>query len=73
MGPSCVTVSEDDVLAEQLIVRTLNQMHLAAMSLDGKALQLLEQITKFDGERYEVALLWKRNDPFLPIIITLLP
>ena len=27
---------------------------------------MLEQTTKFDGERYEVGLLWKRNDPFLP-------
>ena len=27
---------------------------------------MLEQTTKFDGERYEVGLLWKRNDPSLP-------
>ena len=32
---------------------------------DEKALQMLEQTTKFDGERYELGLLWKRNDPFL--------
>ena len=27
---------------------------------------MLEQTTKFDGERFEVGLLWKRNDPILP-------
>ena len=45
-------------------------MHLAAICLedkeDEKALQMLEQTTKCDGERYETGLLWKRNDPFLP-------
>ena len=33
---------------------------------DDKALEMLKAITKFDGERYEVGLLWKNAKPHLP-------
>ena len=72
MTVSCVTASEDDALAEQ--IKTLWDIESCASRCDvsgrskedEKALQMLEQTTKFDGERYEVGLLWKRNDSFLP-------
>ena len=72
MTASCVTASEDDALAEQIktwwdIESNASRCDVSGRSKeDEKALQMLEQITKFDGERYEVGLLWKRNDPFLP-------
>ena len=34
---------------------------------DEEVLQNLEQTTKFDSDRYDVGLLWKPNDPILPI------
>ena len=33
---------------------------------DDKALEMLKATTKFDGERYEVGLLWKNAKPLLP-------
>ena len=72
MTASCVTASEDDALAEQIktwwdIESYASRCDVSGRSKeDEKALQMLEQTTKFDGERYEVGLLWKRNDPFLP-------
>ena len=72
MTVSCVTASEDDALAEQIktwwdIESYASRCNVSGRSKeDEKALQMLEQTTKFDGERYEVGLLWKRNDPFLP-------
>ena len=72
MAASCVTTSEDDALAEQIktwwdIESYASRCHVSGRSKeDEKSLQMLEQNTKFDGERYEVGLLWKRNDPFLP-------
>ena len=33
---------------------------------DDKALEMLKATTKFDGERYEVGLLWKNAKPHLP-------
>ena len=72
MTASCVTASEDDVLAEQIktwwdIESYASRCDVSWRSKDdAKALQMLEQTTKFDGGRYEVGLLWKRRDPFLP-------
>ena len=72
MTASCVTASEDDALAEQIktwwdIESYASRCDVSGRSKeDEKALQMLEQTTKFDGERYEVGLLWKRKDPFLP-------
>ena len=72
MTPSCVTASGDDALAEQVkswwdIESFASRCDVSGRSKeDEKALQMLEQTTKFDGERYEVGLLWKRNDSFLP-------
>ena len=72
MTASCVTASEDDVLAEQIktwwdIESYASRCDVSGRSKDDeKALQMLKQTTKFDGERYEVGLLWKRRDPFLP-------
>ena len=72
MTASCVTASEDDALAEQIktwwdIESYASRCDVSGRSKeDEKALQMLEQTTKFDGERYEVGILWKRNDPFLP-------
>ena len=72
MTASCVTASEDDVLAEQIktwwdIESYASRCDVSGRSKkDERALQMLEQKTMFDGERYEVGLLWKRNDPFLP-------
>ena len=72
MTASCVTASEDDVLAEQIktwwdIESYASRCDVSGRSKDDeKALQMLEQTTKFDGERYEVGLLWKRRNPFLP-------
>ena len=72
MTVSCVTASEDDALAEQIktwwgIESYASRGDVSGRSKeDEKALQMLEQNTKFDGERYEVGLLWKRKDPFLP-------
>ena len=34
---------------------------------DEKARETLEATTKFDGEKYEVGLLWKNSKPQLPI------
>ena len=69
MTASCVTASEDDTLAEQ--IRTWWDIEFFASRCDvsgrsKEALQMLEQTTKFDGERYEIGLLWERKDPFLP-------
>ena len=70
-SPSCVTVSEDDALAEQIktwwdIESYAYRCDVSGRSKeDEKALQMLEQTTKIDGERYEVGLLWKRSDSFL--------
>ena len=72
MTASCVTASEDDALAEQIktwwdIESYASRCDVSGRSKDDKkALLMLEQTTKFDGERYEVGFLWKRNDPFLP-------
>ena len=72
MTASCVTGSEDDELAEQIktwwdIEYYASRCDVSGRSKDDEiALEMLEQTTKFDGERYEVGLLWKRNDPFLP-------
>ena len=72
MTASCVTASEDDALAEQIKLWWDIESYASRCDVSGrskedeKALQMLEQTTKFDGERYEVGLLWKRNDPFLP-------
>ena len=72
MTASCVTAAEDDVLAEQIktwwdIESYAFRCDVSGRSKDDeKTLQTLEQTTKFDGERYEVGLLWKRRDPFLP-------
>ena len=71
MTASCVTASEDDALAEQIktwwdIDSYASRCDVSGRSKeDEKALQMLEQTTKFDGERYKVGLLWKRIDPFL--------
>ena len=72
MTASCVTAFEDDVLAEKIktwwdIESYESRCDVSGRSKDDeKALQMLEQNTKFDGEIYEVGFLWKRNDPFLP-------
>ena len=69
---SCVTASENDALTEQIktwwdIWSYAERCDVFGSSEeDEKALQKLEQTTKFDGERYEVGVLWKRKDPFLP-------
>ena len=71
MTASCVTASEGDALAEQIktwwgIESYASRCDVSGRSKDDeKALQMLEQTTKFDGERNEVGL-WKRRDPFLP-------
>ena len=71
MTASCVTASEDDVLAEQIktwwdIESYASRCDVSGTSKDDeKALQMLEQTTKFDDERFEVGLLWKRRDPYL--------
>ena len=67
MTASCVTASEDDVLAEQIKTWWDIESYASRCDVSGrfkddeKALQVLEQTTKFDGERYEVGLLWKRT------------
>ena len=72
MTASCVTASEDDALGEQIktwwdIESYASRCDVSGRSKeDEKTLQMIEQTTKFDGERYEVGLLWKRIDPFLP-------
>ena len=63
---------EDDVLAEEIktwwdIESYASHCDVSGKSNDDKkALQMLEQTAKCDGERYEVGLLWKRKDLFLP-------
>ena len=72
MTASCVTASEDDALAEQIKTCWDKESYASRCDVSGKskedekALQMLEQTTEFDGERYEVGLLWKRKDHFLP-------
>ena len=72
MTASCVTASEVDALAEQIKTWWDIESYASRCDVSGrskeakKALQMLEQITKFDGERFEVGLLWKGNDPVLP-------
>ena len=72
MTASCVTASEDDALAEQIKTWWDIESYASRCDVSGKskedenALQMLKQTTKFDDERYDVGLLWKRNDPFLP-------
>ena len=69
---SCVTASEGDALAEQIKTWWHIEPYASRCDVSGrskedeKALQMLEQTTKFDGERYEVGLFWKRIAPFLP-------
>ena len=69
MTASCVTASENDVLAEQIktwwdIESYASRCDVSGRSKDDeKALQMLEQTTKFDGERDEVGLLWKKRTP----------
>ena len=63
MTASGVTASEDDALAEQIntwwnIESYASRCDVSGRSKeDGEALQLLEQTTKLDGERYQVVLL----------------
>ena len=70
MTASCVSASEDDALAEQIKTWWDIESYASRCDLSGKSkeeekvLQMLEQNTMFDGERY--GLLWERNDPFLP-------
>ena len=70
MTASCVSTSEDDALAEQIKTWWDIESYASRCDVSGKskeeekALQMLEQNTMFDGERY--GLLWERNDPFLP-------
>ena len=72
MTTSGVTASEDDAVAEQIKSWWDIESYASSCDVSGrskedeKALQMLEQNTRFDGERYEVGLLLKRNDPFLP-------
>ena len=72
MTASCVTASEDDLLAEQIktwwnIESYASRCDVSGRSIDDeKAWQMLEQTAKLDGERYKVGLLWKIKDPLLP-------
>ena len=69
MTVSCVTASEDDALAEQIKTWWDRESYASRCNVfgrskeDEKALQMLEQTTKFDGERYEVGLIWKKKTP----------
>ena len=69
---SCVTASADNDLTDQCKNWWYIQSYASRCGVsrrdkdDEKTLQILEQNTRFDGERYEVGLLWKRNDTFLP-------
>ena len=69
---SCSLAYEDDALAEQIKTWSDIESYASRCDVSGrskedeKTLEMLERTTKFDGERYEVGLLWKRNDPFLP-------
>ena len=72
MTASLVTASEDDALAEQIKPRwdmksNAYRCDLSGRSKEGgKALQMLEQTTKIDGEGNEVGSIWKRKDTLLP-------
>ena len=75
MTASFVTASEDDDVSKQNktwwdIESYASRCDVSGRSKeDEKALQMLEQNIKFDGERYEVGLLWKRRDPSCQTII----
>ena len=67
-----LVAAEVDPLADQ--VKSWWSMELYASNCsvsgrskeDNKALEMLKTTTKFDGERYEVGLLWKNSKPHLP-------
>ena len=67
-----VQMTEDDLLAEQIktwwdIESYASRCDVSGRSKDDeKVLLMLEQTTKFHGERYEVGLPWRRRDRFLP-------
>ena len=71
MAATCAMASEDDALAEQIetwwdIESYASRCDVSGRSKeDEKALKISGKTTRFGGERYEVGLLWKRNDPVL--------
>ena len=72
LATESLVAAEVDPLADQ--VKTWWSMESYASNCsasgrskeDGKALEMLKATTKFDGERYEVGLLWKNANPNLP-------
>ena len=67
-----LAAAEVDPLANQVKTWWSMESHASNCSASGKskeddkALQMLKATTKFDGERYEVGLLWKNAKPHLP-------
>ena len=72
LATESLVAAEVDPLADQ--VKTWWSMESYAFNCsasgrskeDDKALEMLKVTTKFDGERYEVGLLWKNAKPHLP-------
>ena len=72
LATESLVAAEVDPLADQ--VKTWWSMESYASNCsasgrskeDDKALEMLKATTKFDGERYEVGLLWKNAKPHLP-------
>ncbi len=72
LSTSCMLSNEGDQLAEQVCAWWDIESYASGCTVSGRlkddtiALQNLERTTKFDGERYEVGLLWKAEQPQLP-------
>ena len=72
LATESLVAAEVDPLADQVKTRWSMESYASNCSASGrskeddKALEMLKATTKFDGERYEVGLLWKNAKPHLP-------
>ena len=72
LATESLIAAERDPLADQVKIWWIMESYASNCSVCGsckegdKALEMLKTTTKFDGERYEVGLLWKNAKPQLP-------
>ena len=72
LATESLVAAEVDPLADQVKSWWSMESYASNCSVSGrsneddKALKMLKVTTKFDGERYEVGLLWKNSKPHLP-------
>ena len=72
LATESLVAAEVDPLADQVKPWWSMESYASNCSVSGrskeddKALEMLKATTKFDGERYEVGLLWKKSKPQLP-------